>query len=120
RQLAAAVDVEVRVRISHAVDVAHLPGQIEDDFTVPHQMVHGAFLPHVRDVDPHAIGEAVDVEEVPAEVRDQRIHQQHVSAKLGQPARDVAADEAQTAGDHDPPPAVEIAVGIGAHDGSGC
>ena len=53
RQLAAAVDVEVRVRILHAVDVADLAGQVENHFAVAHQVVHGAGLPHVGDVDSH-------------------------------------------------------------------
>ena len=51
RQLAAAVDLEIGVRIPHAVDVADLPGEVEDDLATAHQVVHRARLPHVGDVD---------------------------------------------------------------------
>jgi len=51
-QLAATVDLEVGMRVLHAVDVTHLAGQVKDHFAVAHQVVHGAGLPHVGDVDP--------------------------------------------------------------------
>ena len=70
RQLAAAVDVEIGVRIPHAVDVAHLAGEVEDDLAIAHQMVHRAFLADVGDVDADAVGDAVDVEEVARRSRE--------------------------------------------------
>ena len=42
RQLAAAVDLEVGVRIAHAVDVADLAGEVEDHVAIAHQVVHRA------------------------------------------------------------------------------
>ncbi len=110
RQLAAAVDVEIRVRILHAVDVAHLAGEIEDDLAIAHQVVHRAFLAHVGDVHPDLVGDAVDVEEVRAGVGNERVHQQHIGAELDQPAGDVAADEAEAARDHHAPAAVELQI----------
>ena len=70
RQLTAAIDFEIRVRISHAVDVAHLAGEIEDDLAVAHEVIHRAFLTDIRDVDPHSIGDAIDVEKVGARIRE--------------------------------------------------
>ena len=114
RQLAAAVDLEIRVRIPHAVDVAHLAGEVEDDVAVAHEVVHRALLADVGDVDADAIGDAVDVEQVAAVVGDQRVDEQHVGAELDEPAREVAADEAEAAGDHHAAAAVELAV-VGGH-----
>ena len=114
RQLAAAVDLEVGVRIAHAVDVTDLAGEVEDDLPVAHQIVHRALLPDVGDVDAHAVGDAVDVEQVAAVVGDQRVDEQHVGAERHQLPREVAADEPETAGDHHATAAVEGAV-IHAH-----
>ena len=110
RQLAAAVDLEIGVRVAHAVDVAHLPGEVEDDVAVAHEIVHRRLLADVGDVDAHAIGDAVDVEQVAAVVGDERIDEQHVGAERDQPAREIAADEAEAAGDHHRAAAVELAV----------
>ena len=45
-----------------------------------------------------------------AGVGNERVHQQHVGAELDQPAGDVAADEAEAAGDHHAPAAVEVLI----------
>ena len=95
RQLAAAVDLEVGVRVAHAVDVADLAGEVEDHLAVAHQVVHRARLAHVGDVHADAILDAGDVEQVAAVVGDQRVDQQHVGAERDQPVRQVAADEAR-------------------------
>ena len=70
RQLRAAVDLEIRVRVAHAVDVADLPGEVEDHLAVLHQRVHRRLVAHVGDVDADAVLDAVDVEPVAAVVRD--------------------------------------------------
>ena len=50
--------------------------------------------------------EVGDVEEVAAVVRDHRVHQRHVARRARpEPPRDVAADEAEAAGDQDALPA---------------
>ena len=110
RQLAAAVDVEIGVRIPHAVDVADLSGEVEDHLAAPHQVVHRRALAHVGDVDAQAVFDAGDVEEVAAVVGQQRIDDQDVGAELDQRARQVDADEAEPAGDEDAAPAIELAV----------
>ncbi len=114
RELAPAVDLEIRVRIAHAVDVAHLAGEVEDHRPVAHQVVHRRVLTDVRDVDVHAIGDAVDVEHVAAVVGDQRIDEEHVCAERHELAREIAADEPEAAGDHHVPAPVELAV-VGRH-----
>ena len=118
RQLTATVDLEIRVRVAHAVDVAHLSREVEDHVAVTDQIVHGRLLPHVRDVDAQAIGDAVDVEQIAAVIGNQRIDEQHVGAGLDQLAREVAPDEAEAAGDHDAPAAVELPV-LGGHGRGG-
>ena len=110
RQLAAAVDLEVRIRIPHAVDVAHLPGQVEDDRPVAHQVVHRRLLPDVGHVHPHPVGHPVQVVQVPTVLVDQRIHQQDIRPEVDQLARQVASDEAQPARNHHLPAGVERPV----------
>src|SRR5581483_6557027 len=108
RELAAAVDVEIRVRIADAVDVAHLAGEVEDDGAILHEVVHRALLPDVGDVDLDAVRDAVDVEQVAAVRGNQRVDEKDVRAEIDEPAREVAADEPEAAGHHDPAPAVEL------------
>ena len=68
-------------------------------------------LADVGDVDADAVLDAVDVEQVAAVVGDQRIDEQDVGAERDQRAREVAADEAEAAGDHHAAAAVELEVG---------
>ena len=109
------------MRVPHAVDVADLPGQVEDDLAVPHEVVHRGRLAHVGDVDADAILDAGDVVEVAAVVGDQRVDEQHVGAELDQRVREVAADEAEAAGDHHAAAAVELArvMSLSVRDGRG-
>src|SRR5205085_9932460 len=94
-QLAAAVDFEIRVRIPHAVDVAHLPGEIEDDLAIAHQDVHRALVADVADVDADTILDAGDVEQVAAVGGDHGVDDQDVGPELDQLPHQVAADEAE-------------------------
>ncbi len=111
RQLGPAVHLEVGVRVAHAVDVTDLAGEVEDHVLAAHQIVHGAGLAHVGDVEPHAILHRLDVEQVAARIRDERVDEQHLRAEVGEADGQVAADEAEPAGDHHAAPAVEV----GAH-----
>ena len=56
-----------------------------------------------------SILDAGDVEQVAAVLGDQRIDEQHVGAELDEAVREVAADEAEAAGDHHAPAAIESA-----------
>ena len=111
RQLRAAIDLQIRVRIPHAVDVADLPGQVEDHLAVLHQRIHRRFVTNVRDVDVDVFLDAVEVEPVAAVLRVQGIDDQDVGAGRDQRAREIAADEPHAARDHHPPAAVVIEVG---------
>ena len=54
RQLRAAVDLQIRVRIPHRVDVADLAGQIEDHVLIANQRLHRRLHAHVGDVEADA------------------------------------------------------------------
>ncbi len=116
-ELAAAVDLEIRVRIPHAVDVAHLAREIEDDVAIADEIVHCRLLADIGDVDAHAISDAVDVEQIAAVVGNQRVYQQDIGAERDEVAREVAADEAEAPGDHHLAAPVELVV-VG-HDRGG-
>ncbi len=90
--------------------MAHLSGEGEDHLAIAHQVVHRRLLADVRDVDVQPIGDAVDVEQVAAVVGDQRVDQQDVGAEIDERARQVAADEAESAGDHHLAAAIELPV----------
>ena len=68
RQLRAAVDLEIRVGIPHAVDVADLARQVEDDLAVAHEVVHRRALADVGDVHAQARFIFVEVEQIAAVV----------------------------------------------------
>ena len=117
RQLAAAVDLEVRVRVLHAVDVAHLAGEVEDHIAPLHEIAHRRGLPHVGDVDAQARFEAGDVREVAAVVGNERVDEQDVGAEVDERVRQVRTDEAEATGDEHAAAAIELAVRLG-HEGS--
>ena len=85
RELAADVDLQVGVGVSHAVGVADLPGQVEDDVLPLHQIAQAVLVAHIGDVDPQPVFHAVDVEDVAAVFGDQRIHNQHIRPQAHQP-----------------------------------
>ncbi len=107
RELRAAVDVEVRIWVAHAVDVADLAGEVEDNFPVLHQCVQRRLVAHVGDVDAHAVFQPRDVEPVSAIVGVKRIDDEDVSACIGQTPDEITADKAEPAGHHYPAIAIE-------------
>src|SRR4051812_1296552 len=113
RQLGAAVDLEVGVRVLHAVDVTDLPGQVEDHVLVLDQVIHGRLLADVRDVDANAAFDPVDVEQAAAVFGEQGIDDQDLRAERDERVREVAADETEAARDHDLATAIEVAVAAG-------
>ena len=98
------------MRVAHAVDVADLAGQIEDHVLPAHQIVHRRLLADVGDVDAQPVFEAADVEQIAAVVVDQRVDDQDARAEVDELPREVAADEAEAAGDHHRTIAIEPAV----------
>ena len=109
-ELAPAIDFQIGVRIAKTVDMTDLARKVEDHVATADQMIHGRLLADVGDVHAHAIGDAVDVEQVAAVVGDQRVHEQYVGAEIDEMPRQIAADEPEAAGNHDRPAAIEIPV----------
>ena len=63
---AAAVDVEIRERIDHRIEMARLPRQIEQIVLIANQLCDRVRIAHVGDVQPHAIADVRDVREIAA------------------------------------------------------
>ncbi|OQA20566.1 MAG: hypothetical protein BWY63_01498 [Chloroflexi bacterium ADurb.Bin360] len=99
RDLAAAVDFQIRERIDHAIQMTHLSGEIEQIILILDQVIHAMGVTHIGDVHPHAVLNFCDVEEIAAVIRDQGIHQQHIRTQIHQSVRQMTADEAQSTGD---------------------
>ena len=87
-----------------------LAREIENHRPIAHEIVHRRLLPDIGDVDVHAIDDAVDVEQVAAVIGDEGVDEQDVGAALDERARQIAADEAEPAGDHHLAAAIELAI----------
>src|SRR6185437_15361209 len=99
RQLCAAVDLEIGERIEHAVDVAHLAGEVENDLAIADQDLHGRSVSYVRNVHAHPVGDAMEVEQIAAVLGNHGVDEEHVRSELDEPPYEIAADEAQASGD---------------------
>jgi hypothetical protein len=97
RQLRAAVDVEVGLRVGHRVHVARLPGEVEQEILPAHQARQPRPVAHVRDMHAHAAGDPREVAAVAAIFRDQAVHDRDLGAERDQRPREIRADEAQPA-----------------------
>ena len=49
--MATTVNFQISIRISHAVKMADLASQVENDISILHEIVHGVFISHVRNID---------------------------------------------------------------------
>ncbi len=87
RNLRAAVDLQVGIRIVHGIHMAGLSSQVEQVVLIRHQVTHAVGVPHVRDIHPHAVLDPRDVKGIAAVLRHQAVEQRHFSAQAGQPAR---------------------------------
>ena len=110
RELCTAVDLEVRVRVGHGVEVARLSREAEDDLAVGEEIREAVNVADVRDVHRHSILDAVDVRDVAAVLGNHRVHEQHLRAGLDEPPGQVRADEAEATGDQHAPPAKREAL----------
>ena len=99
RELRAAVDLEVGVRVGHRVEVARLAGEVEDHVAPAHERPQAVLVPDVRDVDVHAVVDPGDVVPAAAVLRDERVDEADVRARRHERVREVRADEAEAAGD---------------------
>ena len=61
RELGAAVDLEVCLRVGHRVQVARLPGQVEEEVLIAHEGGHRMAVADVGDVDLHPVRDVPDV-----------------------------------------------------------
>ncbi len=93
RQLTPAIDIEIIERISHAVDVADLTCQVEEDVFVRHQIAKAIRIPHVREVDRHSMAHWSDVIEGRAVSGNHRIHERHICSQINQSYRKIASQK---------------------------
>src|SRR5207302_10572498 len=85
----------------HRVEVAYLPGQVEDVVLVSDEEADRPRIADVRIVDVDAVHDLADVVRVPAVVGDQRVDDRHLGTELDQPLRQMRADEPEAAGNED-------------------
>ena len=103
-QLRRAVDREVVLGRVHRVEMAGLPGQIEQEILSREQMAQRRRVADIGDVEPHppAIcqsGEIGDVGRVGAALRHHAVEQYQLGAEPGEPPRQRRADQPDPAGD---------------------
>src|SRR5581483_10949337 len=102
RELALAVDLEVRMRVDHRVEVTRLSCEVEDEVLPAHEVLHRMLVADVGDVDDHPIPNVGDVVEVPAVFGDERVDEQDLGAVLDEAMGQRRPEEPETARDHDP------------------
>ncbi len=99
RQLGATVDLQIRIRVFHAVNVAHLSGEIEDIVHILNQIIHAVLVADVSDIHLDFVFDRFDVEKIAAVLRNEGIDYQHMCAVFYQAMGQVAANKSQAAGD---------------------
>ena len=104
RELRATVDLEIRLRIGHRIEMARLAREVEQNVLALQEIPEAVLVADVGDVDPDLIRDLRHVAEVPPVLRDQAVNQRHVRAFANEAAGEVRADEPQAAGDQDSPP----------------
>ena len=98
-KLGLAIDLQVRHRIEHRIEVARLPGEVEEVIFSLHQVPQAMAVANIGDVDLDAVANVFDVIKIAAVIRDQTIDDRHLRAKLNETPREIRSDEAQAAGD---------------------
>ena len=61
-ELCAAIDLHVRIRIGHRIQMACLAREVEQVLMVPHEKRQAVFIAYVRNVHPHIGFDAGEVE----------------------------------------------------------
>ena len=110
RELRLPVDLEVRLRIGHRVDVGDLAGEVEDQVLVLDQAADRPGVADVRVLDVDPVGDLADVERVAPVLRDQRVDDRHLGAAVDERRRQVRSDEPEPAGDDRAPARERIRV----------
>src|SRR5207248_9787046 len=96
------------VGVGHAADVTDLAGEVEDDRLTANQDAHAVLVADVGDVDPGPPAQAVEMGEIAAMARDERVDHEHPRPQVDEPLGQVPADEPEPAGNHHPPLGVEV------------
>ena len=103
-ELGGAVELEVREGVLHRVEMARLPGEVEEELGPLHERREPLRVAQVGEDDLGAL-EAVYIRVVAAVTRHERVDERHLAARVDERERQVRADEAEPAGDQDAPPA---------------
>ena len=79
RQLRAAVDLEVGLRVGHRIEMARLPGQVEQEVLIAHESGHRMAVADIGDVDLHPVRDVPDVVTQAAVLGDQAVDDRDVA-----------------------------------------
>ncbi len=101
-QLGFGIDRQVGEGIGHRVEMAGLADQIEDDVAITNEVGQNVPVPEVGQVDRNPVGNPIQIEPVAAVLGYQAVDNQDVGAQRDQAARQVRADETESAGDQHP------------------
>ena len=102
-ELGGAVELEVRERVLHRVEMARLPGKVEEELGPLYERREPLRVAQVGDDDVDAF-ETVDVRVIAAVSRHERVDERHPAARVDEREREVRPDEAEPTGDQDAPP----------------
>jgi len=101
-ELGTGVDLKVRVGVLHGIKMTGLTGQVKQKVLPLDQILHGMFIPHIRDVDLKGIPERLDIPEIAAVLRYQAVHQGYVSPLADKSLGKIGTDKADPSGYHHP------------------
>ena len=103
RELRPRVDLQIRLRIGHGVQVTRLAGQIEEKVLAFHEVREAVRIAHIRDVQMRRRPEPREIVQIATVFRDQAVHQGDFRAQPDQPPRQMRTDEARPAGNEHAP-----------------
>jgi hypothetical protein len=100
-KLRLAIDLEVRHRVPHRIEMAGLAGEVEEVIFPLHERAEAVGVADVGDVDLEPVADALDVVTIPAVIGQKAIHHGNVGAEGVEAPGEVRADKAEAAGDQD-------------------
>src|SRR5579864_6163004 len=100
-ELGGGVNIQIGQRIGHGIEMTGLTGQIEEKLATLDQGGHRLYVADVGQIDLNSIPNVVDVEEIPAVLRNKAVHEGNVGAQTDQAAGQVRPDKAESPGDED-------------------
>ena len=69
-------------RVRHRIEVTRLAREVEEIILSLHQIAHAVGVAHIRDVDPQAFAEWLDVKKIPAIIRDEAVEHRYLRAEM--------------------------------------